>query len=452
MRHKRAAVILAVLLAVAPVFAAGREIKPGWNAFSREQDVQLGREAAQQVEQQVPLVRNAPELQNYIARLGSELARHSGAADFPYSFNLVADKNINAFALPGGPVYLNTGTIAAAFNEAQVAGVLAHEIAHVALRHSTHQATKAYAWQIPLALAGAALGGGGSMLGQLAQLGMSFGVNSVLLKYSRDAERDADIVGARMMAAAGYDPVEMARFFETLQGQRGGGSTMQFFSDHPNPGNRIQTVQEEVAAMPARQYRQTSPEFARMRQLAGGVAVPTQRRGYVHPPSEGHAHPEYPSGEFREYRGNGFRLSYPGNWQAYGAENGAGVTIAPQQGLVRDRSGAVQIAMGAIAGYFEPDSDNLTTATNQLIQDLRARNPDLRPLRGQRQGVSVDGSNGEVVLLMGSSPLGNQREVSSLLTASRPQGLFYLILVSPEQDYNSVRPIFDAVQRSVRFR
>ena len=130
--------------------------------------------------------------------------------------------------------------------------MMAHEISHVALRHGTNQASKANLIQLPAMLAGAVVGNG-SMLGQLAQLGIGLGANSVLLKYSRDAETHADMLGARMMAKAGYNPIEMARFFEKLEAQ-GGSSGPQFLSSHPNPGNRMRAIQEEIQYMPRANY------------------------------------------------------------------------------------------------------------------------------------------------------------------------------------------------------
>ena len=253
---------LTALLLISAAQAA-RQIRPGFNVFSKNQDVELGRDASQQVEHQVRVVHD-PELTAYVSSLGRRLAAQSPAPEYPYTFKVVSDKRINAFALPGGPVYVYSGTIAAAENEAQLAGVIAHEIAHVALRHSTNQASKAMAWQIPLSIVGGATSG--SLAGELARLGIGFGVNSALLKYSRDAAHDADIVGARMMARAGYDPMEMARFFENLghQGKEG----MQFFSDHPDPGNRIQYVQDEIRQLPRRGYTTGSPNYRSIRERA----------------------------------------------------------------------------------------------------------------------------------------------------------------------------------------
>ena len=212
-----------------------KEIKPGFNLFSKEQDIQLGREAAAEIEKQVELVGDA-RLNKFVDELGKDLARYAQDPDYPFTFKVVADENINAFALPGGPIYMHTGTIAQADNEAQVAGVMAHEIGHVILRHSTNQASKASLFKLPAVLAGGVLGNQGGMLAALGQVGLGLGLNSALLKYSRNAERDADIVGARMMAEAGYSPVEMASFFEKLAAQSGGGGMPQFLASHPNPG------------------------------------------------------------------------------------------------------------------------------------------------------------------------------------------------------------------------
>jgi predicted Zn-dependent protease len=213
----RTAVLIMFGVVVSAAWAEGpRKLQPGFNLFSKEQDVELGQQAARQVEQQVTLVPD-PQLNEYVRRIGAKLAATPEAGGFPYSFKVVADKSVNAFALPGGLAFVHTGLLAAADNEAQVAGVLAHEMSHVALRHGTNQVSRANLVQLPVLLAGGMAGGGGSLMGSLAQLGIGIGAGSVLLKFSRNAERDADLLGTRMMARAGYNPLEMARFFEKLE-------------------------------------------------------------------------------------------------------------------------------------------------------------------------------------------------------------------------------------------
>src|SRR5438105_5126269 len=210
--------ILMLLAAILVLSATGqaqlKNLKPGWNLFSPEQDVQLGREAAAEVEKKMSIVHNL-ELDDYLNTLLNRLKQSPHAGNFQYTIHAVADKNINAFSLPGGPLFVNTGLILAADNEAQLAGVIGHEMSHVALRHATNQVSKQNLIAIPAMLAGAVAGH--SLMGQLAQLGIGVGAHSVLLKFSRTDEAQADYNGALIAAEAGYNPLEMANFFEKLE-------------------------------------------------------------------------------------------------------------------------------------------------------------------------------------------------------------------------------------------
>jgi predicted Zn-dependent protease len=274
MRKQGVLLIPVLLLTACAARQPGAPLRPGFNLFSQEQDIQLGREAAAEVRKQVDVVQNS-ELQSYIAELGSRLSRNPDAGAYPYSFTLVNDPTLNAFALPGGPVFVHTGILAAAENEAQLAGVMAHEISHVALRHGTNQASKANIAQLPAVLAGAAVGQG-STLAQLAQLGIGLGFNSLLLKYSRDAEREADSLGAHLMAQAQYNPIEMARFFEKLEAE-GGSRAPDFLSSHPSPGNRVKNVEAEIRTLPASSYTEGTGRLARMKALVSQLPPPRKR-------------------------------------------------------------------------------------------------------------------------------------------------------------------------------
>src|SRR3989440_10329478 len=243
-KFKRAG--LACVLLIASSLAQGpTTFHPGFNFFSRQQDVQLGQESAAQVRRQMQIVKD-PFLNDYVNRVGRKLANTPEAKEsgFPFTFEVVADPSINAFALPGGPMFINSGLLKAVDNEAQLAGVMGHEMSHVILRHGTNQASKSQMIQLPAVL-GSRIAGG-SMMGQLTHLGIGLGANSVLLKFSRGAESQADLLGSHLMAESGYDPVQMARFFEKLSAQ-GGQRAPEFFSDHPNPGNRENAIQQEVA-------------------------------------------------------------------------------------------------------------------------------------------------------------------------------------------------------------
>lgn len=428
---------------------ARRDPKPGWNIFSREQDIQLGRESAAQVEQQMPVVRDS-ELQAYVERIGRKLASAPEAGNFPYSFKVVNDASINAFALPGGPTFVHTGLIRAAENEAQLAGVMAHEISHVALRHGTNQASKANLIQLPAALAGAVVGNG-SLVGQLAQLGIGLGANSVLLKYSRNAESDADILGSRIMARAGYNPIEMARFFEKLQAESGSRGP-QFLSSHPDPGNRMRAVQEEIGYLPRQDYSGAdSNAFKRAQTMVGSLPTTSGQRGRA---ALGNGDPR-PSSRMREYQGREFSIAYPDNWEAFGDSGAAAVTIAPRAGLAQDNTGNVQIAYGAMLSYYFPHrqgaGDQVEADTAALIGQLRQGNPTI-DVSGQSRRTRIAGSEALVTTLISQSPLGGERETDMLVTIHRPEGLFYLVFIAPEREFRSAQQTFEAMLKSLRFR
>ena len=184
---------------------------------------------------------------------------------WPYQFHVIPASDINAFALPGGPIFVNLGTIQAADNEAELAGVLAHEMSHVYMQHSAKQAPKSTVAQIIAGLAGAVLPQSG--LGNLARMGIQFGAGTMLMKYSRADEAQADSTGAIIMYRAGYNPKAMADFFQKLEQKYGKGGP-QMLSDHPNPGNRQQAIQQEVRNWPPKNYITNSADFPQVKQDA----------------------------------------------------------------------------------------------------------------------------------------------------------------------------------------
>src|SRR5262245_20545167 len=262
---------LSLLVLTVTLFAQAR-FHPGFNLFSKQQDVQLGQESAAQVRKQMPLVKD-PFLNDYVNRIGKRLASTPEAREsgFLFTFEVVADPSINAFALPGGPMFINTGLLRSVDNEAELAGVMGHEMSHVILRHGTNQASKAQLIQLPAVLGSQVAGG--SMLGQLATLGIWIGANVVLLRFSPGAESQADLMGSHLMAEAGYDPMQLAAFFDKLNA--GGGSRApQFMSDHPNPDNREKAISQEVQRMPPQRYGYQTGDFQRMKQIVANIHEP----------------------------------------------------------------------------------------------------------------------------------------------------------------------------------
>lgn len=448
---KRTAVVLLAFVSLAVAASGPKKLKPGFNLFSKEQDVQLGKEAAGEIEKQVSVI-NHPELNAYLQSIGRRLAESPEAGGFPYTFKLVADKSINAFALPGGPTYVNTGLIAAADNEAQLAGVIAHEISHVALRHGTNQASKAQLVQLPAVLAGSLAGNSGSILGGLAQLGIGLGANSVLLKFSRTAETEADLLGARMLARSGWNPVEMARFFEKLQAE--GGSRMpQFLSSHPNPGNRQRTIEQDIRYLPQRSYSTgNATEFARAKKLVAALPAPPEKPAAAQGGQAGTAAvPDLkPSSKLREYSGKGYTISYPDNWRVVSGDQSAGATIAPEQGVVQVNGGTA-IGAGMVIGFHVPQGGRggLQKDTEDLVRTLVSQNAGMKA-EGSRS-TRVDGNPALAVTLRGQSPYANTAEVDTLVTVDRSEGLFYVVLIAPEKSTGTLQSAFNAILGSIRF-
>ncbi len=241
---------------------------PGQVSVSKQEQEKLGLKVAGEVYQQMPVLPDSDRVAGYVQQIGKRLqAVIPKQYDWPYQFHVVQQKEINAFALPGGPIFVNLGTIDSAANEAQLAGVLAHEMAHVYMQHSIKQMQKN---QVPNLISGL-----GQILGQMiggvggavASIGGQLGGGMLSMKYSRADEAQADAVGAIIMYKAGYDPRQMALFFETLEKQGGGGGP-QFLSDHPNPGNRYEAVSREVQNWPSRTFHTDTGQFTRIKQRA----------------------------------------------------------------------------------------------------------------------------------------------------------------------------------------
>jgi predicted Zn-dependent protease len=221
--------------------------------LTEQQEIELGREAAAQVEKQQPMVQNE-EVESYIDRLGQFLVEYSGRRNIKYQFKVVDSTQINAFALPGGFIYVNRGLIEEADNESELAGVIAHEIGHVVERHSVDQVKRAQLTGLGLSMLDIFLGGRG-VTGQIANIAGQMVATGAFLKYSRDAEREADQVGAKNVYDAGYDPHGMITFFEKLSrlGQSHPNAIEGFFSTHPSPEERVQNISELIASFPAKE-------------------------------------------------------------------------------------------------------------------------------------------------------------------------------------------------------
>ena len=216
--------------------------------ISVKDEIEIGREAQVEVRKAVPQLANRA-VTEYVTRVGRQLSVRAPGPKYPYSFSVANYRELNAFALPGGPVWIHRGIIHAAANESQLAGVLAHEVAHIAERHAADQLTKQLVANGLLGLLGAVLGNGGGGA-RTAQVGARILADGYMLKFSRDDEREADKVGVLIMQRAGWDPRGMAEFMETLRREHGRdpGSVEVFLSSHPGPGERAELLRRTIGA------------------------------------------------------------------------------------------------------------------------------------------------------------------------------------------------------------
>jgi hypothetical protein len=422
--------------------------------FSAQEEVQVGQQAAQQAQKQLPVLPDSDPVTKYVQNLGAQLAAHAPGEKWPYTFHVINQKEINAFALPGGPVFINLGTIQAADNEAQLAGVMAHEISHVVQRHGTRSASKQMAAQLPLAVLGGILGRGA--LSQMAQLGLSFGVGGYLLKNSRTAEREADLLGSDVMYDTGYDPHQMAAFFRKIQSE-GGSRAPEFLSDHPDPGNRFEYVTREASTLPAKHYRSDSAEFHEIKQVVAGMKPLTAQQIAAQQKAQGTVEATggdvVPSASMKTLEHDVFRISYPDNWKVYGDQNSA-VTIAPENGISQNA-----VAYGAIVSVYQPEKTGagLDTNTHELIATLKQSNPDLR-LIGRDEDIRVNGVLGKSADLIGASPIKDAqgsatRERDWLVTFPRKDGsLLYVVFISPDPEFSKLRPTFELMLKSLKMK
>jgi predicted Zn-dependent protease len=214
--------------------------------ISVSDEIKLGREAQRQVAAQVPELTDKAVV-SYVSDIGKRLAARATGPKYPYSFRVANYRELNAFALPGGPVWIHRGIIHSAANESQLAGVLAHEIAHIARRHAADQITKQLVANGLLGLLGAILGNGGGGA-RTAQIGAQVLANGYMLKFSRDDEREADSEGLKMMQRAGWDPRGMPDFMEILRREQGRdpGSVEIFLSSHPAPAERVVVLRRAI--------------------------------------------------------------------------------------------------------------------------------------------------------------------------------------------------------------
>jgi hypothetical protein len=434
------------------------------NKYKPTDDVKVGRQAANEVEQQMPILNDA-EATSYVSRVGQRLVNSIPSEfqhpEFQYYFKIVNARDINAFALPGGPMYVNRGMIQAARNEGEMAGVMAHELSHVALRHGTAQASKAQKYGL---LAGI-LGIGGQILGGPAGAAAQIagqGVGVYFLKFSREYETEADILGAQIMARAGYDPRDLANMFQTIERQSGGGGGG-FLSDHPSPANRYARINQEAQYLRIDNPVRDTREFARIQERLRGMGnapsmaeiarsgnrYPTGESTGNYPNNPPRGRVSYPSTRYQSYStvGGLVRVSVPNNWREL--SSGESVWFAPE-GAYGQVQNQVVYTHGVNLGVANTQSRNLQQATTEFLNSLGAGNGNLRQRTGF-QRASVAGRTGLTTSLSNVNEATGQAEVITVVTTQLRNGqLFYLLAVAPSNEAGSYQAAFSNIFRTIQ--
>jgi hypothetical protein len=474
---------LVVAIAILPAATfAQTPIKIHGNKFSTADDVKLGREAAAEAEKKMRLVGDS-ELGGYLERVGQRLA---GAIppefqhpEFQYSFKVVDAKDINAFALPGGPMYVNSGMILASKSEDEMAGVMAHEISHVALRHGTANVTKAQKYSMlsqVLGMGGSILGG---PLGSAAQMATQ-GIGVYLLKFSREYETEADLLGARIMANAGYDPRELANMFRTLESQGGGGGPS-FFSDHPSAKDRYAKINQEAQSltintaaapdrrdfvvaqqrlsgntggqmlannrMPANNQALANNQTVAKNQISPNQVSPDPNAGTrTNAPSISTGRVELPSSRYQPFNNGVFTADIPENWHEIEGQKG-GTWFAPNGGY-GSANGQTVFTHAVNLGAVQTRAKDPQQATDEFIKGITGGN---LKARGGYERLDVDGRQGRLITFDNVNEATGRAELVNILTTQLKNGdLFFMIAVCPTDEYKNYQNVFLTIVHSIR--
>jgi Zn-dependent protease with chaperone function len=490
---------LAVAAAAGGPASAQTKIKPGFNIFSVDQDKEIGQKSAAEAESQLPILHDR-SIDAFVTAVGLRLAAVAPGAHYPYQFKVVNASDINAFALPGGYLYFNRGLIQAATSEGQLAGVMAHEISHVALRHGTNQASKAYLGQMGLGVMAGLVGKEGSSTGKTLDAIGGFGMNTLFLKFSRTDEEQADVVGAQIMARAGYDPKDMVDFFEMLRSTQAHdpGKVEQFFATHPAPKDRAARIRSEMRSLnvkttaPVGGFKQARSELQGMSPAKSSQQIAQAGTTTATPDPEGivtggggraaEINIDRPSTSYRSFgqRSGFFRIDYPANWSVYEPSNGYGVTLAPLGGYVDTGAAERNLVYGVIVNHYDPiDRDaatrfgsvdsadfstgfidgsggpvsrtNLAQATNDLIAQILQSNPNLKLIPNSQRTDTVSGEAALSLVLAGRSSVTEREERITLFTRELPDDdVIYALFIAPGEDYGELGKTFDRMIASLR--
>jgi hypothetical protein len=431
---------------VLPVLGDRTIVRAGQNIFTTQQDIEMGRALINDADNRLQFSTDSYS-HGYINALGQQIATHAPGTRFPWEFRIFNDSTIHSFALPGGTIYVSSGVIQAAQNEPQMAGFLAHQIAHVVLRHGTQQVSRSYSTR-----------GRVTVNDAITRLNLRVDNNSPLFRNTPTEENQADIIATQMLYDARFDPRQMPVFLQRLANQN---RTAEFLRDHPGIGAGTARVRRELQNIGplAANLRGDSPD---LHETQRRLRTEDSAGNYNDRDRNDRYDGDLPSNRTLVYRGEDMVFRYPDNWRV--SDDGEVIDIAPSGGLV---SGS--LAYGMRIAWFEPRGGRyyggtslvapqggrtvrltLAAATDQLLAELQRSNPNMRVTRtGERW--SVDGEQALATQLSNDSPVGG-RETDWLVTVLRPDGwMVYFIGAAPQREFNQYLPAYQNIVRSVAF-
>jgi Zn-dependent protease with chaperone function len=446
-------------------------LQPCKNHYSPEKQIEIGQKAAAQVYKEMPVLPDSSPVTQYVQALGEKLVAYAPGYRWPYNFHVVNVADINAFALPGGSIFVNLGTIQAADDEAQLAAVMAHEMSHVVLQHSVCNLEKEKRVGLLAGIgqiaAGIALGGA---LGTVAEEGIGLGAGLGFLKMSRGDEKQADMEGASILYNAGYDPRAMPQFFETIEAKYGKGGA-QFLSDHPNPGNRTDYIDKEIARFPRREHPTTNtPEFERIHKMVAGMraytakevasgvwkkkgpneTVETGINDYdVQTAQTGNVDLSPPQ-SWNTFQGDGFTMEVPSNWGLLGNQSNA--MIAPEGGIAKAPDGKLgNLVYGVLTDvYTPPEGTPRKQEFTALLKELNSENAGMQP--GSTTKLRVAGQRAESAESVSPQANGGRGEHDWIVGIPAETSMRYFVFVCPEPDFKTMQPTFEHMLKSIQVR
>ncbi len=376
---------------------------------SESQEIAMGKEAADQTVASIGAVPDNA-LQSYVSGLGMTLARASERPGLPWSFTVIDDPMVNAFALPGGPVFVTRGILSHMNSEAQLVSVLGHEIGHITAKHSVQQMSQAQLAQIGL-IAAIVVKPGLAQFGDLASQGLGL----LFLKFGRDDETQADDLGFRYMVGAGYSPREMAEMFRTLERLGGGaeGRVPEWMSTHPDPGNRVQKTLDRMNAQPASSQASKVERDTFLQRTEGLIFGENPRLGFFRQTS--FLHPDLK-----------FQFDFPGGWKTQN-QAAAVVGVSSQQDAI--------IAL-ALAGTAAPSQALSEFLGQQGIQGSSGSTGSVNGLQAAAAEFTAQTDEGTLAGRVGFVSLDNRT--------------YRLLAYTPSQQYGAYRSTFAQALGSFR--